>query len=78
MVEENHAIRFFASALMAAIGPFIYLLVAAVVVWACRKWAPRAEWWFTAPITKVISRLVGLGRKGRQAARRHDSAQDGR
>lgn len=77
-MDEYSTARFLAQVGVAAIGPFIYLLVAAVVVWACRKWAPRAEWWFTAPITKVISRLVGLGRKGHQAARRHDSAQDGR
>jgi hypothetical protein len=65
-MDEHHGIRFFAAAFWAGIGPLIYLAVAAVVVWACRKWAPHAEWWFTAPITKVISRLVGLGRKGRQ------------
>lgn len=74
-MDEYSTARFLAQVGVAAIGPFIYLLVAAVVVWACRKWAPRAEWWFTAPITKVISRLVGLGRKEPQAARRHDSAQ---
>lgn len=74
-MEENHGIRFIAAAFWAAVGPFIYLLVAAVVVWGCRKWAPRAEWWLTAPISKVISRLAGLGRKARPEDRRHDSMQ---
>lgn len=77
-MEENWGIRAIAQAAVAAIGPLIYLFVASIVVWLCRKWAPRAEWWFTAPISKVISRLAGSGRKGRQEVLPPDQGRHGR
>lgn len=77
-MDEYSTTRFIAQAAVAAIGPLIYVFIAAVVVWACRKWAPRAEWWFTAPISKVIARLVGFGRKGRQEVLPPDPGRHGR
>lgn len=74
-MDQYSTARFLAQVGVAAIGPFIYLLIAAIVVWACRKWAPRAEWWLTAPITKVISRLATPLRKVRPTSHHHDSAQ---
>lgn len=77
-MEENWGIFVFANAFWAAIGPLIYLVIAAIVVWACRRWAPRAEWWMTAPITKVIGRLASLARRGRQEVLPPDREPGGR
>lgn len=44
---------------MGVISIFFWLFALAVPLWLIRKFAPKAEWWFYTPLSKVIARLAG-------------------
>lgn len=50
--------RFLGVAVMGLVSVFFWLFALAVPLWLIRKFAPKAEWWFYTPLSKVIARLA--------------------
>lgn len=52
------AYQFLGLAIVGAIYPIFWLVAKAIPLWLARRFAPSAEWWMMAPLSKVIARLA--------------------
>lgn len=57
--------QLFGHALVIFLAPLLLGAITACVLWALRRFAPRAEWWFFSPLSLVIRRLVARALRGR-------------
>lgn len=55
--------RLLGRALGFILWPLLIAAFVAVLLWAVRRFAPKAEWWLFSPMSGVIQRLAGRVRR---------------
>lgn len=68
-MDESLWLRFFGQGVVGFFSVLMWATVPVAILWVIQRVAPRHEWMFRMPVTKVIASLVARRRQARREAK---------